>query len=197
MKRTRVLWALAAAAVFSAPVLAAEDDKQGDVNVALRAGVGGFTGNLDNYTSAGPAWGVGVNLQPFRFIGIEVGYEGSRNTLVDQSLMGGGSPNLQRHGASAIVRLAPPLIERIKPFIGAGLGASYVSTDSTSGAYRGDFMQEVPVVAGLEFNSGAITAGVRATYRFLVDEGFADGAQDLGNPEGGLFDTSFTLGARF
>jgi hypothetical protein len=37
---------------------------------------------------------------------------------------------------------------------------------------------------------------VRGTYRLLVDEGMANGAA-VGNPQGGLFDASFTLGGRF
>lgn len=195
MKKAFVAAAVAAIGL-AAPAFAQDEDKQGDFNVQARAGVGGFTGGLDEYTAAGPAWGIGVNLQPYRFIGVEVAYEGSRNQLTDDRFT--TSPSLTRHGASAMIKLAPPFIERIKPFVGAGLGASYVGVDDTGdGLYRNDFIQEVPVAAGLEFNSGAVTAGIRATYRFLVDEGFADAAQPVGNPEGGLFDASVTLGARF
>jgi opacity protein-like surface antigen len=171
-------------------------DRQGDFNVQAKAGVGDFTGGLGDYTSAGPSWGVAVNLQPTNVLGLEISYDGSRNSVNDarETL----SPTVMRHGGTALVKIAPPFIERIKPYAGFGLGASYVTVQGAeTGAYQNDLMEEIPVAAGLEFNSGAVTAGVRATYRWLIDEGFADAAQPVGNPEGGLFDASFTLGARF
>ncbi|WP_174257063.1 hypothetical protein [Myxococcus xanthus] len=42
---------------------------------------------------------------------------------------------------------------------------------------------------------GALTAGIRTTYRVLLSEGWADGAVEDTN--GGLLDASLTLGARF
>lgn len=193
----KAIWAAASALMaFGGAAMAADDDKQGDLNFHARAGVGGFTGGLDDYTSAGPTWGVGFSVQPYRVLGIEVNYEGSRNQLADDRLA--NTSALMRHGASAMLKLAPPFIERIKPFAGVGLGASYINADNdTSGLYKSDFVQEIPLAAGLEFNSGAVSAGFRATYRFLLDEAFADNAQTVGNPEGGLFDATVTVGARF
>lgn len=192
----KAIWVAATALLTWGGVAAAQEDRQGDLNFHARAGVGGFTGGLDDYTSAGPTWGVGFTVQPYRVLGIEVNYEGSRNQLTDDRLA--NTQAVMRHGASAMLKLAPPFIERIKPFAGIGLGASYLSADGqTDGLYKSDFVQEVPLAAGLEFNSGAVSAGFRATYRFLLDESFADNAQAVGNPEGGLFDATITVGARF
>ena len=52
-------------------------------------------------------------------------------------------------------------------------------------------------VLHIEFNSGAFTAGFRASYRWLIDEGFADPASPIGNPEGGYADAAVNIGARF
>jgi hypothetical protein len=57
-------------------------------------------------------------------------------------------------------------------------------------------MQEVPLAAGIEFNSGGLTAGFRTTYRVLLNEGWAEEAL-VEEDEGGLLDASLTLGARF
>jgi opacity protein-like surface antigen len=174
---------------------AAPKDKQGDVNVGIRGGVGGFVGDLNGYSAAGPTWGAAVNLQPWNVVGIEIGYEGSRNMITDPRVE---NVALTRYGGSALLKLAPPFIERVKPYVGVGLGASYVNvTGNADGLYKNDIMEEVPMAAGLEFNSGAVTAGLRATYRMLIDEGFADQAQPVGNPEGGLLDFGATLGGRF
>ncbi|MDQ3266845.1 MAG: outer membrane beta-barrel protein [Myxococcota bacterium] len=194
MKKAFVAVAAAALSI-SAPGWAADGDRVGDFNLQARGGVSGFTGALGEYTAAGPSWGVGLNVQPYRMIGFEVNYEGSRNHITDDRFT--VSPSLTRHGASAMVKLAPPFLDRIRPFAGVGLGASYVSADDPDGLYRSDFIQEVPLAAGLEFNSGMFSAGLRATYRFLIDENFADAAQPVGNPEGGLFDASVMVGARF
>jgi hypothetical protein len=52
-------------------------------------------------------------------------------------------------------------------------------------------MEEIPFTAGIEFNSGAVTAGLRTRYKILFDEGFA------GKREGNYLDGAVTLGARF
>jgi hypothetical protein len=173
--------------------LAQEDNKQGDLNVFLRGGVSDYTGDLGNDVQAGPAWGLTVNVQPMRSLGFELGYEGSKNDVTPDLAP---DASFTRHGISGMLKVAPPLIEKVKPFVGVGLGASYISVDGGAGLYDSDLVEEVPVAAGIEFNTGAITAGVRGTYRMLVDEGMADGA-NVGNPQGGLFDASFTLGGRF
>jgi hypothetical protein len=162
-----------------------------DVNVFLKGGVGTYTGDLANLSDAGPSWGLTVNLQPLNILGVEVGYEGARNRVND---LGSNETAVLRNGVSALVKVAPPFIESIKPFVGAGLGASYVGVTgaNSAGLYRNDFMEEVPLAAGLEFNSRSLTAGVRATYRFLIDEGWAGGAN-----QGSLFDTTVTVGGRF
>lgn len=176
-------------------VATAAEKKQGDVNVLLEAGVGDYTGGLSNYTSAGPSWGVIVNLQPSNVIGWEIGYAGSRNML--ETDVAGISPALTRNGAHGMVKLGLPFIEKVKPFAGVGFGASYASvSEEGGGLYQSDFMEEIPFAAGLEFNTGALTAGVRASYHWLIDEGFADPAA-LGNPEGGFMDATLNIGARF
>lgn len=174
---------------------AARKDDRGNANVFLRGGVGTYTGDISEHTASGPSWGVIVNVQPLNIIGIELGYDGSRNALTDERLI--GDANVLRSGASALFKLAPPFIERIKPFVGAGLGATFVSVQGETGdLYRNDLMQEVPLSAGVEFNSGALHAGVRGTYRLLVDEGFVDEAAP-GAQQGGLLEGNLTLGARF
>lgn len=177
----------------AAGTAAAQENKQGDLKVFLKGGVSDYTGDVGSDVESGPAWGLTVNVQPMRMIGFELGYEGSKNDIETGPL----DASLTRHGASGLVKLAPPFIEKVKPFVGAGLGASYIAVNGTAlGLYESDLVEEVPLAAGIEFNTGAVTAGVRATYRLLVDESFAANTEP-GNPQGGLFDASFTLGGRF
>jgi hypothetical protein len=173
--------------------LARDDGRRGDVNVFLSGGVSDYTGSVGDNIDTGPSWGLTVNVQPLKILGFELGYDGSRNIVSNDLLP---DATLTRHGATGLVKLAPPFIDVVKPFVGAGLGASYISANGGAGLYDSDLVEEVPVVAGIEFNKGALTAGLRATYRMLVDESFATDVAP-GNPQGGIFDASLTLGGRF
>ncbi|WP_224360327.1 outer membrane beta-barrel protein [Hyalangium versicolor] len=173
--------------------LAQEGERKGGVKVFLSGGVSDYTGDVGENINTGPAWGLTVNLQPLNILGFELGYNGSRNT-VDNVLL--PDATLTRNGATGLIKLAPPFIDVVKPFVGAGLGASYISASGGAGVYDSDLVEELPVAAGIEFNKGGLTAGVRATYRWLLDESFANGV-DLDKDQGGLFDASLTLGGRF
>jgi len=112
------------------------------------------------------------------------------------------------HGGGQLVvppriALAPALLGHRRTMasrlVGAGLGVSYVNVrggNEASGLYSSDLMEQVPLSAGLEFNSGALTAGLRGTYRVLVDDNFADAAVP-GDASGGLLDANITVGGRF
>jgi hypothetical protein len=172
-----------------------DGNKQGDLNVFLRGGVGNFTGDLSAVTNPGPTWGLTVNVQPWNILGYEITYDGSRNLVDDGRLA--NQPAVTRHGLAGMLKLAPPFIEAVRPFVGVGLGATLLRVSADAGGlYKNDLMEEVPVTAGLEFNTGAVTAGLRANYRMLLDQSFAD-PSTVGNLEGGYLDAALTLGARF
>jgi hypothetical protein len=187
--------ALALTAAGAASAQERREGRRGDVNVFLRGGVGDYTGGLGEVTSTGPAWGVTLNVQPTTFLGFELGYEGSQNGVDDIRLL--EEPSLVRQGGSALLKVSPPFLTAVRPFVGAGLGLSYVDVrGQAADLYDSDTMQEVPLAAGIEFNSGALTAGFRTTYRVLLSEDWAEDARPDADA-GGLLDASLTLGARF
>lgn len=197
MRRMAIATAALAALALALPVDAASEDhenKRGDVNVVASGGFGDYTGGLSEHTQTGPTWGVLVNLQPWHVLGYELAYDGSRNLVDDVRL--NESPALTRHGMSGMLKFGLPFIETIRPFAGIGIGASMVNVSNDGGLYKDDFVEEVPMAAGIEFNTGAVTAGFRTTYRWLIDESFADAAS-AGNPQGGFLNAELNLGARF
>jgi hypothetical protein len=193
--RSGIAVATATILALAGAVEAREEDHQGDVNIFLRGGVGDFTGDLTEVTNAGATWGLTVNVQPWNVLGYEVTYDGSRNIIDDSDLADEAA--LTRHGLAGMLKLAPPFIEKVRPFVGVGLGASIVRVgEEAEGRYKNDLMEEVPLAAGLEFNTGGLTAGLRGTYRWLLDESFANPTVE-GNPQGGYLDAAVTLGGRF
>jgi hypothetical protein len=189
---------LAAALLAGGSARSVGASTQGDLNVFVKGGLGDYTGGLGDFSSTGPTWGATLNFQPYYFLGVELGYEGSRQEVDDNRFDGLEPPSLTRHGGSTLIKLSPPFLEKVRPFVGVGLGASQVTVSGeANGLYNSDFMEEVPMAAGLEFNAGAFTAGVRTTYRLLLNEGFADAALAEDGPSGGLFDAALTVGARF
>ncbi|HYH99495.1 outer membrane beta-barrel protein [Hyalangium sp.] len=179
-------------ALASAGTATAEEERQpGKVNLFLRGGAGNYTGDLGDNVNVGPTWGLTLDLQPLRFLGFELGYEGARNTAKTALL----DISLTRHGASGLVKLSLPLFESVRPFVGIGLGISNITIGGDlRGAFESDVVEEVPLALGVEFISGALTAGARATYRLLLDENLGE---QVDNPQGGFFDVALTLGARF
>ncbi|MGQ0507735.1 MAG: hypothetical protein ACT4TC_20730 [Myxococcaceae bacterium] len=187
---TKLLTALALITTTGALALPRDrkGNVQGDFNVFVKGGVGTFTGGLKSAAQAGPAYGVVLNMQPWQIIGFELGYDGSRHVAAAEAGAG-----LYRNGGTALIKLGLPLLTRVRPFVGSGIGATYVSTFGASNTLRNDLMEEIPLMTGLEFNLGALTAGVRGGYRFLLDEDFAQNAPNFG----GLVDVTASIGGRF
>ncbi|WP_434386860.1 hypothetical protein [Melittangium boletus] len=180
------------AALGTAGTAAAQEDPTGKVKVFLKGGVGNYTGTRGNFVQVGPSWGATLNLQPLRFLGFEIGYEGAYNPI---SSAGVFDLALTRHGGSALAKLSLPFIEVVRPFVGVGVGGSYVFAEGTLlGGYRSGLVGELPLAAGVEFNVGKLTAGARATYRLLLSEDLSNQVED---PSGGFFDVVATVGLRF
>jgi opacity protein-like surface antigen len=143
----------------------------------------------------GPLLGIAAGAQPWRMLGIEVGYEGQR--LPIEAKVAGDGEALYRHNLGLLAKAGPRINERWRPFVGAGVGVSYLNvTDGADDIYDNDFVAEVPVAAGLDYTFGKIFAGARATYRLMYGEGFADDFS-AGDANGNLFNASITLGGRF
>lgn len=171
------------------------DAERTKVGLDARVGLGGMTGELGDQTGVGPLLGISAGAQPWKALGIEVGYEGQRLPLED-NLVGDGE-GLYRHNVGLLAKVGPVIEDRWRPFVGAGLGMSYINiSDGADDVYDDDFVREVPLAAGVDYTMGNLFAGARASYRLLYGEEFANDAT-IGDAEGGLFNASITLGGRF
>jgi Outer membrane protein beta-barrel domain len=207
MKIRSVMGGLAAAALlFAGPALAQIEAQEVDerinfeperakVGLDVRLGLGGLTGDLGEDTGTGPLLGIAAGAQVWQALGLEVGYEGQR-LPIDDTLVGDGE-GIYRHNVGVLAKAGPLIDEKWRPFVGAGLGLSYINpSDGAETLYDNDIVQEVPLAAGVDYNFGSIFAGARATYRLMYGEGFADDFRP-GDNDGSLFNASVTLGGRF
>ncbi|MHB8873165.1 MAG: outer membrane beta-barrel protein [Myxococcaceae bacterium] len=197
----KLLGALAGACLLATPALAQDDAKRPPVDVRLNGGIADYTGDLGATTQLGGMYGVtvGTNLPgAMGLLGAEAGYEGSSNSVV-----GDGTGTVIRHDLNGLLKLGPAFTVRendqLKPFVGAGIGVSYVNPTDEAEAVglRTDWLAEVPVAAGVEYRMGNFTAGVRGTYRVLMFDEFAEPTPEANNPSGGLASGSLTLGGVF
>jgi opacity protein-like surface antigen len=207
MRIRSVMGSLAASAVLVAgPALAVEAQKVGEdlnfdarktkVGLDVRLGLGGITGDLGEETGTGPLLGIAAGAQPWNALGIELGYEGQRLPITEEFV--GDGEAIYRHNVGLMAKAGPLLDQKWRPYVGAGVGVSYLNvSDGADQFFDNDFISEVPLAAGLDYNfGGAIFAGARATYRLMYGEGYADNA--VGNDaQGSLFNASVTLGGRF
>jgi len=175
-------------------VLLTAGSARADMKIMLKGGLGLFTGDLSNVTSAGLAWGLAMNFQPLGLLGIEFAYEGSRNALSDPAAP--QSTGLFRNGATGMLKVSPLPFPVLTPFVAAGLGGSYVIIQGQESAlrYQNGFVLELPLAAGLEFNLPVLTVGARATYHFFLTQQFA---KPTGSSRGDLFDVTATVGLRY
>lgn len=170
-------------------------DASPGVNITANAGVADYTGGLNGVLQPGRNVGVTVAAEPTRISSLEFGYQNSRNGIDDPRV--GDDQAIYRHNVNVFAKLGPNL-GAFRPFVGAGIGASYANaSDGAEGLYRNDFYQELPVGAGLEFNSGVLTAGARATFTSLFNDEFAEPTPGADNPDSGFMTGMVNVGARF
>ncbi|WP_239470467.1 outer membrane beta-barrel protein [Archangium violaceum] len=174
------------------------DENQTKVGVDVRVGVGGLTGDSGDRTAPGPLLGITAAAQPWRLIGLEGGIEGQRLPIDDVRV--GDEQALYRYNVGVLAKAGPLVMDdKLRPYVGAGVGLSYINaTDGADSLYDNDFIEEVPLAAGLDYRfSESIYAGARATYRVLFGEEFADTADPDGDTSGNLVNFGLMVGGRF
>jgi hypothetical protein len=169
------------------------------ITVTAETGLGGYTSALGDSSRVGPMWGVraGVELPRFQWIDGEVAYQGIRNGIDDPAV--GDNQAIFRHNLQAFAKAGVPLGD-LRPFIGAGLGISYVDVTDVAdgiGPYRNDIMEEVPLGVGVEYQRSWFFASARTTYSLLFNDEFVEPTPASNNPGGNLWTGTVNVGGHF
>lgn len=180
---------------FAGAAFAAEEQVR-SMGLAVNGGLNMYSGGLAGLTNAGPAWGASAIVDSaIPLLETELAYEGGRNNI-DDSIIDENGAAIWKNGVSALAKVGPTLYEHIAPYLGVGIGGSFLHPSAAATpVFQDDFVFEVPFAAGLDWRSETFMAGVRATWRPFVGLEVADGP--LGSPNGGLFVTTANVGGRF
>ncbi|WP_426754270.1 hypothetical protein [Myxococcus sp. Y35] len=193
---------------LAGPALAMEAQQVGErlrfderplVGADVRVGLGGFTGGLADTTNVGMLLGISASAFPWQYGGVEVGYEGQRFPLDDTRLPDNGDgEGVWRHNATLLAKAGPLIDEKWRPFVGAGVGLSYLNpSDGADRYYNNDWQTELPLAAGLDYRFGNFVAGARATYRFVGGEGLVRNPVTNADEKGSLFNGNVMIGGQF
>ncbi|CAM4312103.1 hypothetical protein G4177_16710 [Corallococcus sp. ZKHCc1 1396] len=172
------------------------NEQEVEAGLDVRVGLGGFTGDLGDETGIGPLFGITAVAQPAPLVGVEVGYEG-QSVPIDDARVSGGN-HIWRNNGTILGKVGPVLENNLHPFVGIGLGLSYL--DSSSGSepvYSNDWQTEFPMTAGIDYRLGNLFAGVRGTYRLVGGEELVTVPGTSDDAKGSLFNGNITVGGRF
>ncbi|NOK06889.1 hypothetical protein [Myxococcus sp. CA027] len=208
MRRSIVGGVATAALGMAGPAFAIEAQQVGErlrveerplVGVDVRLGLGNFTGDLGSNTKVGPLLGINASAYPWQYGGVEVGYEGQRFPIDDSRLRDNGDgEGVWRHNATLLAKAGPLIDEKWRPFVGAGVGLSYLNpSDGADRFYNNDWQTELPLAAGLDYRFGNLVAGARATYRFVGGEGLLRNPVTNADEKGSLFNGNVMIGGQF
>lgn len=189
-----------AAALLAAPALAKgtpEDSPElqpslgfGATGLRVSSGLTAYTGKLGGKTDIGTFFAIQAETNLLPALSVEGGYQGSANGFKEVN-----SGALWRHNLSATAKLGPTLAHRWKPYLGAGVGVSYIDTSGAADAqpFGNGFVGEIPLEAGVDYRFSGVTAGIRAMYHFLLGDDFSTGPYYEGN----LVTGGLNLGMQF
>lgn len=152
------------------------------LGVRLGGGVEGHTGGLNDVATAGPTWGVAVDVTPWRAFNVELGYSGSTAEVEDSIAPGEGlssGPDIIRNGGHVALTIGPPTA--LQPYALAGVGFDYYNLRGEPGApYENDLSASIPVGVGLRGDLGRFSADLRFAYSAMFGDTFAgQGDNDL------------------
>jgi hypothetical protein len=167
-----------------------------EVRVTGEVGIQNWAGNIGRITNTGPQWGVSVDMQVFNLLGLEAGYNGQRNAITE-GLGALPSSAIFRHALDALAKVGPTLENGLRPYGGVGFGlALIIPNQAADPNFYNDFIAELPVVVGVDYSTGLLTAGLRGSWRWTFGEEFAK--PFIGpNGEGSIFGASLNFGGRF
>jgi hypothetical protein len=163
-----------AALVLVAPAAMADSE----VSLVLQGGASHYQQSLSG-SNYGIAYGARLGVMPLSFLGVELGYLGTRNDLSVSSDGSVPAATLSTNEGYADLRvnLFPNVVT---PYIFGGYGLTWVNGAAAAGIAN-DHVSTLPFGGGLEANISNFKLGARFQYNYLFNDIFA-GTNASGSP---------------
>jgi hypothetical protein len=167
---------LFAPAVLFLVATAAKADSE--LSLVLEGGASHYEGSLSG-SNFGAAYGARLTLMPIPYLGVELGYLGTRNNLNGDTTNGLEAATLSSNEGYADLRVNI-IPGPVTPYIFGGYGLTWLSGAAVAGV-PDDHVNTLPFGGGLDFNLGAFKIGGRFQYNYLFNSIFA-GTNASGSP---------------
>jgi len=167
-----------------------------DLTVALTVGLEGFTSHLGGVMMNGVSYGVRVGGRFWENVGLELEYSGTR-AGVERDWAPQNGAAVYRNALDAVVTGGRTFESGLRPYGGLGFGVGRFNPNGfAEETFNGDWFTEVPLVAGIDYQFGPLSAGLRGTWRFLIGEEFANEARGI-DATGNMLGVALNLGGQF
>lgn len=183
---------LAAASVYAADPAVVVTEEQGPsrvtqafpISVQLQGGVEGYSGSLASIISPGGTYGASIGIEPWQFLGLELGYSGGVANLRTSSpfaIVSGNGPDLIRNGGYAVVTpgvtawLDGTGMKTIKPYLLGGIGVDgFTAQHNAPGSgFSNQVDGSIPFGAGLELRDHQFVMNARFNYDYTFGDQFS------------------------
>lgn len=158
---------------FAQEIGGVEIQKRADVFAGV--GFGNFAQRMGDVTGTGIGWGLRVGVQPLRYAGAEVAYQGI-NAGVDTIIQGQGiftDQNINQQQVTLNAKVGWPFMvadRELRPYGLVGIGYSHIGADNalTAVGFSNDSNLSVPLGLGVQYSVNEVfQIDARYNYNFL------------------------------
>jgi hypothetical protein len=146
--------------------------------ITAEGGVSHYNQSLSG-SNLGAAYGGRLTITPIPFLGVELGYLGTRNNVNGNTSSGLAAATLSSNEGYADLRINV-IPGPVTPYVFGGYGLTWLSGAAVSGV-PDDHVNTLPFGGGLDFNIGNFKIGGRFQYNYLFNSIFA-GTNGNGSP---------------
>jgi hypothetical protein len=141
------------------------------LSVQALGGIEGYTSSLAPRINPGATYGVMITAQSAKIFGLELGYSGANNLIVDG--VAPANARVIRNGGAADLKISllPGVLE---PFFfgGVGINRADIRNNAPGSGYQDDTFGTVPLGGGFNYRAGHFLVGARGSYDILFSNDY-------------------------
>ena len=167
------------------------------ITVTLDAGLVTYLGGLGDVTMIGTGFGGRLGARFWENLGLDL-EDGHTRTGVPGEFAPQNGSVMYRNAGDLVLTGGRAFESGLRPYGGLGFGLGWFNPNDQAeqDGFTSDMFWEMPFVAGVDYQAGALYGGLRASWRWFFGEEFANQVRGE-NTEGSLLGLSLNVGGRF